>query len=69
MKKKNIEIGQTYVAKVSGRITAVRIVDESPYGGWNAVNVATGRSVRIKSAQRLRRPAPDMSEKSSPAGW
>lgn len=30
MKKSEIEIGATYVAKVSGRLTTVRIVNESP---------------------------------------
>ena len=54
MRKNQVEVGRTYVAKVSGRLTAVRIDGESRYGGWNATNVATGRAVRIKSAQRLR---------------
>lgn len=55
MKKKEIELGGRYEAKVSGRLAVVRIVSESPYGGWDAVNTATGRSVRIKTAGRLRR--------------
>ncbi|RMF84298.1 MAG: hypothetical protein D6744_03325 [Planctomycetota bacterium] len=57
MKKKDVEIGATYVAKVSGKLARVRIERESPYGGWDAKNVETGRRVRIKSAQRLRYPA------------
>ena len=56
MKKRDIEIGQTYLAKVSGKLVPVRIISESPYGGWNAVNTTTGREVRIRSAARLRRP-------------
>ena len=44
-----------YVAKVSGSLVAVRIDRESPYGGWDATNLATGRAVRIRSAARLRR--------------
>ena len=32
----------------------MRVTGESRFGGWDAVNVKTGRSVRIKSAQRLR---------------
>lgn len=56
MKKRDVEVGCTYVAKVSGNLTTVRLVSESEYGGWNAVNTATGRKVRIKSAARLRRP-------------
>ena len=54
MKKAEIEIGGTYRAKVSGGLTNVRITNESPYGGWDGINTDTGRTVRIKSAQRLR---------------
>lgn len=57
MKKKDVVVGGKYIAKVSGQPTVVRIDSESIYGGWNATNIKTGRSVRIKSAQRLRRPA------------
>ena len=53
MKKNDVETGATYVAKVSGKLARVRIERESPYGGWDATNVDTGRRVRIKSAQRL----------------
>jgi hypothetical protein len=56
MKKRDIEIGQTYMAKVSGKLVPVRITTESVHGGWNAVNTTTGRDVRIRSADRLRRP-------------
>lgn len=55
MKKKHVELGATYAAKVSGKLARVRIERESPHGGWEATNVDTGRSVRIRSAQRLRR--------------
>jgi hypothetical protein len=54
MKKKDVVIGGRYVAKVSGRLVPVRIISESPYGGWNAINEITYRAVRIKSPQRLR---------------
>lgn len=54
MKKKEIQLGHTYTAKVSERIVPVTIKSESSFGGWNAVNEATGRAVRIKSAARLR---------------
>jgi len=57
MKKRDIEIGNTYIAKVSGVLAKVRITGESPYGGWHGKNLATGREVRIRSAARLRRPA------------
>jgi len=54
MKKSEVEIGKTYRVKVNGKIANVRIVSESPYGGWNGINVATKRKIRIKSARRLR---------------
>lgn len=54
MKKEDVKIGRTYQAKVSGRLTEVRITGENRHGGWDAVNVLTNKTVRIKSAQRLR---------------
>jgi len=57
MKKNEVVIGGRYLAKVSGRIVPVRITGQSPYGGWEAVSEETHRAVRIKSPQRLRRPA------------
>lgn len=57
MLKREVEIGREYVAKVSGKIAVVRILRESSYGGWEAVNKQTGRAVRIRTAARLRRPA------------
>ena len=56
MKKNEIQIGQSYKVKVSGSVAEVRITGENPHGGWDGVNVATNRSVRIKSAQRIRGP-------------
>lgn len=54
MLKKQIEVGKTYAAKVSGNIVPVQIRGESRYGGWDAVNRVTGRAIRIKSAAKLR---------------
>ncbi len=54
MKKNEIRIGNTYTAKVSGKIAKVRIDAENRNGGWDATNLATKKKVRIKSAQRLR---------------
>ena len=54
MKNNQVVIGQTYRAKVSGRIADVRITNVSRYGGWDAINVATQRRVRIRSGRRLR---------------
>jgi hypothetical protein len=42
------------VAKVSGKLAHIRIDRENPRGGWEATNMATQKSVHIKSAQRLR---------------
>jgi len=52
MKKAKVQIGSTYVVKVSGKLTRVRIVRESPYGGWDGLNLATQRAVHIRSAAR-----------------
>ncbi len=57
MKKAEVQIGTTYIAKVSGVLAKVRITGASPYGGWVGKNLATGREIRIRSAARLRRPA------------
>jgi hypothetical protein len=57
MKKQDVQIGSIYIVKVSGVLAKVRIDGESPYGGWNGTNLATGRQIRIRGAGRLRRPA------------
>ena len=54
MKTKDVQIGKTYRANVSGNPAIVRIDRESPFGGWDATNLGTGKRVRIKSPQRLR---------------
>jgi hypothetical protein len=56
MKKHDVVLGQVYAVKVSGRIQQVRLVAESPHGGWVGRNLQTGREVRIRSAARLRYP-------------
>lgn len=56
MKAKDVQIGGTYMAKVSGKLTSVTLLQTSSYGGWDALNEATGKRVRIKTAARLRRP-------------
>jgi hypothetical protein len=55
MLKKDVEVGGSYVAKISGRLTVVKLSGESRFGGWDAVNLRTNKAVRIKSAQKLRR--------------
>ena len=54
MKKSDVKTGEVYSAKVSGDIVPVRIDRENPSGGWDGTNMKTRKSVRIKSAQRLR---------------
>ena len=54
MKKHEVKVGGRYSAKVSDKVVVVRIDAENPHGGWDATNEATGKRVRIKSAQRLR---------------
>ena len=57
MKKDEVKVGREYLVKVSDRVVPVRIEAEHASGkGWVGMNVMTGRQVRIKSAQRLRRP-------------
>ncbi len=53
MKQANVIIGEVYLAKVSGQLVKVRIDSVSPFGGWNAKNLKTKHSVRIKNAARL----------------
>jgi hypothetical protein len=55
MKKAAVEVGLTYVVKVSGRLAPVKIESVSEYGGWVGRNTRTGREIRIRSAQKLRR--------------
>jgi hypothetical protein len=54
MKKDQIKVGGLYTAKVSDKLVTVRIDSAHSSGGWNATNTATGKRIRIKSAQRLR---------------
>ncbi len=58
MKSSEVNIGGTYLAKVTDKLVAVRIDRESQHGGWEATNMSTNKKVRIKSAQRLRGRAP-----------
>jgi len=58
MRKHEIELGGDYTAKVSGRLTTVRIYAVHHLGGWWATNLATGRDIRIRTAARLRKREP-----------
>ena len=54
MKKNEVKVGGMYVAEVSDKLVTVRIDSTHSGGGWNATTTATGKRIRIKSAQRLR---------------
>lgn len=68
MLKNEIVIGGLYKMKVSNKIATVRIVSENRYGGWNGTNVATNRSVRIRSAGKLRGKVSTPEVKPTPKG-
>lgn len=63
MKASEVQVGKTYLAKVSGRVCPVSIIRAVPWGGYDALNTATGRLIRIRSARRLRAPVPEKGEK------
>jgi len=49
-----VRIGRYYAAKVSGKMTIVKIEAQSSQGGWKGRNIFTNRRVRIKSAAKRR---------------
>ena len=53
MKKAEVQIGGKYHANVSGKRVEIQIDAEKATGGWSATNLATGKKIHIKSAQRL----------------
>ena len=54
MKKSEVKIGGVYIAKVTNRLVQVRIDAESRYGGYDALNLRTGKKIRVRSAAKLR---------------
>jgi hypothetical protein len=56
MKQRDVVLGEVYAVKVSGSIQPVRLVAESPHGGWIGRNLRTGRKIRIRTAAKLRCP-------------
>jgi len=62
MKLSQVVIGETYIAKVSGGLTRVRVDRIEEGSGWNGrsctriicTNIKTGRKIICRSPQRLR---------------
>ena len=54
MKKDKVKLGQTYVVKVSGKVVPVKLTAVNPHGGYDGVNQETKKTVRVRSASRLR---------------
>jgi hypothetical protein len=59
MKKADVQTGATYLVKVAGNLVPVKITREHDNGGWEGRSVKTGKTIRIKTAQRLRKPLDD----------
>lgn len=63
MKISEVEVGGRYLAKVSGKLTTVRVAAIRRTAGWpeadrtvlDVVNEATGRRTTFRSAAKLRR--------------
>lgn len=53
MKQSQIKLGGKYHCRVSGNMVVVQIIGRNILGGYNAVNLKTGRNVFISSARRL----------------
>ena len=53
MTNDEVKIGRVYAVKVGKNTIGVRIMGQTPDGGYNAVNVNTDKTICIKSAQRL----------------
>jgi len=55
MKKSDVKLHTTDLVKVAGNLAPVKITREHDGGGWDGASVKTGKTIRIKSAQRLRK--------------
>jgi hypothetical protein len=55
MKKSDVQTGATYLVKVASNLVPVKIDRKHDNGGWVGTSVKTGKAIRIKSAQRLRK--------------
>jgi hypothetical protein len=55
MKSKDVKIAALYLVKVSKVVVTVKIIRENPRGGWDALNLSTGRKILIRGPQRIRK--------------
>jgi hypothetical protein len=67
MKKSDVQIGATFLVKVAGNLVPVKITREHDNGGWEGTSVKTGKTIRIKTAQRLRKPLADAAHRAKNA--
>ena len=66
MRKDDVLVGGVYLANVSGKLCRVKVLSKTLIRGlrrdrvgWYAMNLETGRTILIRSAQRLR-PLPEV---------
>ncbi len=55
MKNSDVQIDATYLVKVADNLVPVKLTRAHPSGGWEGTSEKTGKAIRIKSAQRLRK--------------
>jgi hypothetical protein len=55
MRREQVQLGQTYVAKINGHLQPVRVLRESIWGGWDCRDRVSGREIRVKTSAKLRR--------------
>lgn len=53
MKENQIEIGKTYIARVSSNVCRVKIIRDHHHKGWIAENLNTEKETHIKNAACL----------------
>ena len=66
MKNSDVQIGATYLVKVADNLVPVKLTREHPSGGWEGTSEKTGETIRIKSAQRLRKRLADAANGAHP---
>ena len=53
MKKNDVRLGTTYIVKISGTLTKIKLTRECRYGGWYGTNLNNGRENHIPTAARI----------------